>query len=96
MLFNSLQANIVLGVYIVVGLYIILNSYKINKNVVSGANLILLLIVLGYALILAYDVNCLIQGKCNTWAWIKTIALLTGPIMMFSIMNSDEYKKMRF
>lgn len=84
----STQANLVLVVYLIVGLYIMTINYKKQKNLLG--NILLLGIVTGYALLLSYDINCLIKGQCVTWSWIKAISLVLGPLLMFIAMNMDK------
>jgi hypothetical protein len=75
----SVQSVIIAIVYIlclIVGLLTI-----IKQNKVSVGSIIGMLFCLGFIALLVYDTNCLTNGACGVWSWIRTILYIIFPII---------------
>jgi hypothetical protein len=86
----STQAMIIVIVYSISAL--VLGGYAAKNDSIGGGAIIALFILLSAAL-LGYDTNCLTEGDCSTWSWIRTVlysiqpiaiigAVLTGAILL--------------
>ncbi len=45
-----------------------------------------------YIALLAYDTNCLTEGQCGTWSWIRTILYLIFPTIILILFMISIFK----
>lgn len=75
----STQSVIIAIVYILCLIVALIAIIKQNMfNIWSGIGLIF---YLAFIMLLVYDTNCLTQGTCGTWSWIRTILYVFFPII---------------
>ena len=77
------QAWIVIIIYLI--LDIILAVLLIKSGNVS-AGVITFIIFTLISLLLAFDVNCTIDGQCNIWSWIKTGLIAISPLLLIIVL----------
>jgi hypothetical protein len=41
-----------------------------------------------WMILLIYDTKCLVEGNCNTWAWVRTILMLLIPAILIILMTA--------
>jgi hypothetical protein len=78
-MFVSLQALVVLIVYVLVMIAAIVTSIVKSKfSAGTAIGLLFAIILLG---ITVYDTHCLTSGSCTAWSWIRTGIYILLPII---------------
>jgi hypothetical protein len=75
----SYQAIIVLIVYFLVLLVSFIGTVK--KVKFTFRVFVSLLVSLFIIVLLVYDTNCLTEGTCNIWSWVRTIIYCIFPVI---------------
>lgn len=85
------QAWIIIILYLI--LNIILAVLLIRNGKISDAIIIFIIFTLT-SLVLAFDINCTIDGKCDIWSWIKTgLTSFTPLILIIALIKGAMDKK---
>jgi len=79
MLGLSPQAIILAVIHIAV--LVIAIIYAVKTHVASNLPVPVIVFVVLTAL-LVYDTNCLTQGTCGVWSWVRTILYCIGPVTL--------------
>lgn len=77
------QAWIILITYLI--LDIILAVLLIKKGKIGYAIIIFIIFTLN-SLLLAFDVNCTVDGNCTIWSWIKTCLISLAPLLTIIVL----------
>jgi len=73
----------------VIAILVVYGLLTLGLIINAGLNIPVIGVVLAqtlWVLLLIYDTKCLVEGNCNTWAWIRTIFLLIVPIIAVVIL----------
>lgn len=86
-MFETTQAKLVFtfsAIMLALGTIAVYTATK-NHDVRSVYVIINVLVGLAVALLLTYDINCLVVGNCNVWSWIRTVLYLITVISYIAI-----------
>lgn len=76
------QAITILIVYALLSIALIISAGVSIPVIVS------IIIQTLWMFLLIYDTKCLVEGKCNTWAWVRTILMLLIPAILIILMTA--------
>lgn len=83
-MFSSIQAKIV-GTVLLISL--LSQTFNLLKTTGLVMTLISDVIFLLNAWLVTYDMDCLVNGGCNTWAWIRTAIIVISLVVWMIIMT---------
>jgi hypothetical protein len=75
----SSQALAILIFYVIAAF--IIGGMTIKAGSTTSGIMIIVAMVIS-AVILAYDTNCLTEGGCGVWSWIRTVVYCLQPIII--------------
>ena len=70
---------ICLVIFTVIGIIIIPSVFRTAKMI--SIIIFTFFILTGFIVLLAFDTNCLTEGGCSIWSWIRTILNLIVPVL---------------
>jgi hypothetical protein len=70
---------ICLVIFTVIGIIAIPAVFRTAKMV--SIIMLTFFILVGFIVLLAFDTNCLTEGGCSIWSWIRTVLNLIIPIL---------------
>lgn len=82
-MFETLQSKLVLvATLIILLLNVLFNYMSRDTNTANMVLVVAIIIGIPLALLFAYDINCLVIGKCTVWSWIRTLIYLIMVILI--------------
>lgn len=87
----STQSLLVIIIYSICLLIALITS--IVKKTINSSEIFGFILSFLYVILLAYDTNCLTEGQCGTWSWIRTILYLIFPTIILVLFMIRIFKK---
>ena len=82
-MFETIQSKLVFGATLIILLLNVVFKYMSRDTYAANITLLIAVVIgIPLALLFAYDINCLVTGKCTVWSWIRTVFYLVMVILV--------------